>query len=105
MRRLAGQPGAGDVILHDVDGAGEHVEIAGGAVLREQARGDLLELVAEGGGQLRQHAGEGIALRRIRRMDGGWLVLLPAAELVAVEIDRDDDVGADARGRAKPAPD
>ena len=95
MRRLAGQPRAGDVVLHDVDGAGEHVEIAGRPVLRQQARGDLHDLVAEGSGKLRQHGAKDSRDGRPGGAGSDRLVLLPAAELIAVEVDRDDDVGAE----------
>jgi hypothetical protein len=91
---LTGEAGAGDVVLHDVDRVGEHIEISRRRLcLRLQLQGNLRSLFAHRRRQMAQHPIEKSVRnmrRRSRRRVG--LSLEPSPQQVTVKIDRDDYV-------------
>ena len=94
MGRLARQARTRDVVLHYVDGSGEHVEIAwGGRGLARRRRLDIRRLASQGRRPLSQHAADDLNRDARRHGCGGRLRLgeAPPQEFT-VEVDRNDHI-------------
>ena len=62
MWRLAGEPGARDVVLHNINAVGEQVEVSRRRrSFRQEPRGDLSSLLAQRCRQLFEHTIEEVA--------------------------------------------
>lgn len=97
MWRLASKSRPSDVVLHDIQRIGEHIEIAGRQLrLRKQSRNNWLDLFPHSRGQIAQQSREHVARNRPLSARQGLVNagLKAPTDQVPVQIDGNDQLSA-----------